>query len=157
MEIPFPPNMVKAQGVNRLRWDFIIIFLAVYQGITIPIAISFNPDRLNSPFFKTLDSLIDLVFLVDIVLNFRTTYIDSVTGEEVLDPTLISQKYLTEMRFIIDVLSTIPLDDYFGGTTFLQFLGILKILRLQRINNVILNLNTSQETKAAYKVIYLIF
>lgn len=77
-----------------------------------------------------MDSLIDLVFLVDIVLNFRTTYIDSVTGEEVLDPALISKKYLTEMRFVIDVLSTIPLDDYFGGTTFLQFLGILKILRL---------------------------
>jgi hypothetical protein len=86
MEIPFPPNMVKAQGVNRLRWDFIIIFLAVYQGITIPIAISYDPDRLNSPFYKTLDSLIDLIFLIDIVLNFRTTYIDSVTGEEVLDP-----------------------------------------------------------------------
>jgi len=65
--------------------------------------------------------------------------------------------YLTELRFYIDVLSTIPLDDFFGGGIFLQFLGILKILRLGRIGNVILNLNTSQRTKAAYKVVYLIF
>jgi len=70
---------------------------------------------------------------------------------------LISINYLTELRFYIDVLSTIPLDDFFGGGIFLQFLGVLKILRLGRISNVILNLNTSQRTKAAYKVVYLIF
>ena len=51
-----------------------------------------------------------------------------------------------------------PLDDFFGGGSFfLQFLGVLKILRLTRISSVIMNLNTSQETKAAYKVVYLIF
>lgn len=30
VDTPFPETMVKAQGVNRLRWDFIIIFLAIY-------------------------------------------------------------------------------------------------------------------------------
>jgi len=53
-----------------------IIVLAIYQAITIPISISFNPDEFNSPWVKTLDSLIDIVFIIDIILNFRTTYID---------------------------------------------------------------------------------
>jgi hypothetical protein len=30
MEIQVPPNMIKAQGANRLRWDLMIIVLAVY-------------------------------------------------------------------------------------------------------------------------------
>ena len=149
--------MIKAQGANRLRWDLMIIVLAIYQAITIPISISFDPDEFNSPTVKTIDSLIDLVFIFDIILNFRTTYIDPINGEEILDTKLISINYLTELRFYIDVLSTVPLDDFFGGGNLVKFLGVLKILRLSRISNVILNLNTSQRTKAAYKVIYLIF
>jgi len=64
---------------------------------------------------KTIDSMIDLVFIIDIVLNFRTSFVDPVNGEEILDPVLISSKYLTEPRFYIDVLSTIPFADLFGG------------------------------------------
>ena len=64
---------------------------------------------------KTVDSLINLVFIMDIVLNFRTSFIDPHNGEEILDPYAISIKYLTEIRFYIDVLSTIPLADLFGG------------------------------------------
>ena len=82
--------MIKAQGSNRLQWDLMIIVLAVYQALTIPISITFDPDELNSPVIKTVDSLIDLVFIVDIVLNFRTTYIDPNNGEEVFDPFLIA-------------------------------------------------------------------
>ena len=105
-----------------------------------------------------MDSLIDLVFIVDIILNFRTSYIDPNSGEEVLDPILVATKYLTELRFYIDVLSTVPLDDFFGGGYLvLQFLGILKIQRLARISKVIMNLNTSLQTKAAFKVVYLVF
>ena len=73
---PEPVNMLKGAGVNRLKWDFFIMFVAVYQAITIPIQISFEPEFFNSPMTKTLTSLIDLIFLVDIILNFRTTYID---------------------------------------------------------------------------------
>ena len=98
-----------------------------------------------------------MVFFVDIFLNLRTTYLDTTSGEEVLDPKLIMTSYLFSLRFIIDVLSTVPLSDFFGGNSFLQFLGTLKILRLGRISNVIMNLNTSSEQKAAYKVFYLIF
>lgn len=92
---------------------------------------------------KTINGMIDLVFLFDIILNFRTSYVDPINGEEILDPVLISSKYLTEMRFYIDVLSTVPLADLFGGGALLQFLGILKIIRLLRISGVIMNLNTS--------------
>ena len=157
IEIQFPVNMIKAQGIIKLQWDLFIIVLAIYQAITIPISIAFNPDEFNSPQVKLVNSLIDLVFVLDIIINFRTTYIDPINGEEILDPFLIAKKYLSDIRFVIDVLSTVPLADFFESSGFLEFLGILKILRLMRIQSVIVNLNTSQETKAAFKVVYLIF
>ena len=118
---------------------------------------SFKPDELNSPIFKTLDSIIDLIFTVDIIFRFRTTYIDPVSGEEVTDSMMIAKRYIQSSTFYTDVLSTIPLDDFFGGGILLQLFGLLKLLRVQRISSVILNLNTSQEVKAGLKVIYLVF
>ena len=130
----------------------------MFQAITIPLAISFDPDYFNTPEMKTLNSMIDLVFTFDIILRFRTTYIDSVSGEEVMDSMLIAKKYAKSFTFIIDVLSTVPLDDFSGGENyFLKLLGLLKLIRIFRMNSVILNLNSGQEVKAAFKVGFLVF
>ena len=68
---------------------------------------------------KLVNSLIDLVFLTDIILNFRTSYIDEQNGEEIMDPTLIMMSYLFSFRFVIDVLSTVPLSDFFTNSSIL--------------------------------------
>jgi hypothetical protein len=94
-EQEFPPNLIKAQGNTRNFWDAIIIVLSIYQAIVIPFNISFQPDFLNAPFVRTMDSLIDMIFALDIILRFRTTYIDPVSGEEVVDSYLIGIRYLT--------------------------------------------------------------
>lgn len=134
--------MIKAQGKNRLQWDLIIIVFSVYQAVTIPLTICFGPDFFNSYQSKTMDSIIDLTFIVDIIIRFRTTYIDTVSGEEILDSYAISMRYLTSYNFYIDVLSTIPIGDFVEGENFfLELLGLLKLLRVFRINAVILNLN----------------
>jgi hypothetical protein len=96
--------------------------------------------------------------MFDIILRFRTTYIDSISGEEVMDSMLIAKKYVTSATFLIDVLSTVPLDDFTGGESqFLRLLGLLKLIRILRMNSVILNLNSGQEVKAAFKVGFLVF
>lgn len=101
--------------------------------------------------------MIDVVFMLDIILRFRTTFIDSVTGEEIMNSFQIGKKYITSPTFAIDVLSTVPLDDFLPSrTTFFQLLGLLKLIRIFKISTVILNLNTGQEIKAACKVAFLI-
>jgi len=95
---------------------------------------------------RTFDSFIDLVYIADIIIRFRTTYIDTISGEEIVDSYLISMKYLLSLQFIIDVVSTAPLDDMSGGedrNPYLQVLGLLKLLRIWRIGTVIMNLNVS--------------
>ena len=61
---------------------------------------------------------------------FRTSYIDPVSGEEVVDSRLISKRYLNSSNFYIDFLSTVPFDDLFGGGLLVQLLGVLKLLRV---------------------------
>jgi len=157
IEIQFPETMLKAQGKVKLAWDIIIIVLSVWQGFSIPLQLSFDPDFFYAPELRTADSLIDVVFMLDIILRFRTTYIDSVTGEEIMDSFSIGKKYITSPSFIIDTLSTVPLDDFIRSESrALSFLGMLKLLRIFKISTVILNLNTGQEIKAACKVAFLI-
>jgi len=86
--------LLKAQGRYKNLWDFLIIALAVYQALIIPFNISFAPDFLLSPSIRTMDSIIDLIFTLDIILRFRTTYIDQVSGEEVDDTYLIGMRYM---------------------------------------------------------------
>lgn len=87
--------------------------------------------------------MIDLIFIIDIVFRFRTTYIDPISGEEVLDSFLIAKHYMSSSSFYFDVISTIPFDEFFGGTGILKFFGLFKLIRVFRISSVIMNLNTS--------------
>lgn len=66
----------------RLYWDLFIILLALYNCFSIPIQVSFDPPEMNNTYVIVLNSIIDFLFAVDIFIMFRTTYIDSSTGEE---------------------------------------------------------------------------
>lgn len=59
------------------------------------------------------EKIIDLLFAFDILINFRTAYVDSHTDELVTDPTKIAKNYL-KGRFWIDLVASIPFNDIFG-------------------------------------------
>ena len=55
-----------------------------------------------------IDSMVDVVFFVDIVLNFHTTFVGP-SGEVISDPKIIRMNYLKSW-FVIDLLSCLPYD-----------------------------------------------
>ena len=55
-----------------------------------------------------VDSIVDVIFLVDIVLNFHTTFVGP-AGEVISDPKLIRMNYV-KTWFVIDLLSCLPYD-----------------------------------------------
>jgi len=57
-----------------------------------------------------MDSLVDVVFFIDIVLNFHTTFVGP-SGEIVADPAKIRVHY-GKSWFIIDVLSCLPYETF---------------------------------------------
>jgi hypothetical protein len=55
-----------------------------------------------------VDSIVDVVFFVDIILNFHTTFVGP-SGEVISDPKIIRMNYLRSW-FVIDLLSCLPYD-----------------------------------------------
>jgi hypothetical protein len=60
-----------------------------------------------------VNTVIDILFGLDIALNFRTTYINPLTNAEVIDPRRIASNYLKSNRFVVDLLASIPFEVIF--------------------------------------------
>jgi cyclic nucleotide gated channel alpha 3 len=97
-------------------------------------------------------------FIVDIAINFRTTYTNTKTGLEVWNPKKIAKHYVLGGKFIIDLLSSIPFDTVpIESISFLNVIGMLKIVRIVRISKIIRHLNVVTETKTVLKTLQLLF
>eukprot|EP00347_Sterkiella_histriomuscorum_P001244 403372776 len=103
-------GIIRINDPRMSRWDLYIITLAFYNCFSIPFQTAFNPDIMDSAYFLIFNTCIDFCFFLDIMLTFRTTYYDPVSGDEIYDKKSIARKYLLG-RFIIDFLSTVPFDN----------------------------------------------
>nr|XP_053642214.1 potassium voltage-gated channel unc-103-like isoform X11 [Cherax quadricarinatus] len=99
-------------------WDWIILLLVIYTAIFTPYVAAFllneqeaarksNQNQYDSP-IVIIDLIVDIMFMVDIVINFRTTYVNH-NDEVVSHPGKIALHYLRGW-FLIDVVAAIPFD-----------------------------------------------
>jgi hypothetical protein len=58
--------------LHRWYWDILIIILLVFTVIVLPVSIAFYSENQTEPLWLTLNGLVDLLFITDIVINFRT-------------------------------------------------------------------------------------
>ena len=86
------------------------MILAIFNCLTIPLSVSFDPAFMRQSIFTAINYLIDFLFLADLVINCRTTFINSKTGEEIKTPKAIFCEQL-KGRFWIDFLASLPLDE----------------------------------------------
>ena len=130
-------------SIARTRWDLLIIILALYNCVIIPLNVAFTNLNFGSSIgAQVIDRIIDVLFFLDVVLNFRTTFLNPTTGIIVKQPKRIAYNYIFKGRFVVDVLATIPFELIFqplfgDNSTTLKFLGILKLLRLLRLGRII--------------------
>lgn len=73
--------LIAPQSTFHKYWDIFIMILALYNGVTLPIEISFDPAWMQLDIASYVNSLIDISFLLDIIVVFRTT-ITGMDGEE---------------------------------------------------------------------------
>ncbi|KAJ8410365.1 hypothetical protein AAFF_G00203460 [Aldrovandia affinis] len=102
-----PPHIILHYCAFKTTWDWVILILTFYTAIMVPYNVSFKT-RQNNIAWLVLDSVVDVIFLVDIVLNFHTTFVGP-GGEVISDPKLIRMNYL-KTWFVIDLLSCLPYD-----------------------------------------------
>jgi CRP-like cAMP-binding protein len=154
--------LIRGHGKWKLRWDLIIMLLAIFNWFTVPLEVSFEPRFMKTVPFSIVNYIIDIGFMADLIINFRTTFIHSKTGNEVVSTKYIAIAYL-KGRFWIDFLATIPFDsvgDLFfgsGNTELLRSISLLKLVRVLRLNKIISILKVANEVKLSLKLIKLIF
>ena len=83
--VTYPPLMISVNNKLRMNWDLLIIILALYNCVMIPLNVAFNVELELSDGLGGLERLIDVLFVLDIVLNFRTTFVNPKTNIEIAD------------------------------------------------------------------------
>ena len=122
-------------------WNNMVIVLAMYNSVTIPMAIFYGNDGLsliNGEYIALIDALVDLIFLIDVIITFRTTFLDTEKGTIVYDTHTIARKYL-HGSFAVDVASSVPFGAFVPESqeqlrSVLNLLGLLKLLRISRLS-----------------------
>lgn len=115
----------------RRVWYGIIFAIVLWNAFIIPLRISFQLlwATLDSAWIYTLDYIGDLFFLVDIWLNFRTTYMHQ--GLVISNPKLMAQNYIRNW-FFLDLIASLPIDLFCWIVWEHAVLRIPKLIRLSK-------------------------
>jgi hypothetical protein len=117
--------------------------------------VAFEPKLFKRTIFLVFDDFIDLSFMLDIIISFRTTFQNPYTGDEETNGWVIFKNYFFG-RFWIDFISTLPFDTivtWFPGlfgnglTNEYSVISCLKLFRILRLGRLINYLNSSDDFK----------
>ncbi|KTF86754.1 hypothetical protein cypCar_00037024, partial [Cyprinus carpio] len=141
-------------------WDWLILLLVIYTAILTPYSAAFllNDSEEHkrrecgyscSP-LNLVDLMVDIMFIIDILINFRTTYVN-LNEEVVSHPGKIAIHYFKGW-FLIDMVAAIPFDLLIfgsGSDDTTTLIGLLKTARLLRLVRVARKLDRYSEYGAA--------
>ncbi|XP_052425994.1 potassium voltage-gated channel subfamily H member 6-like [Carassius gibelio] len=145
----------------KAMWDWIILLLVLYTAVFTPYSAAFLLNELEQEKRKicgytcnplnVVDVIVDILFIIDIVITFRTTYVNH-NDEVVTHPKLIAIHYIKGW-FLIDMVAAIPFDllIFRSGSdeTTATLIGLLKTARLLRLVRVARKLDRYSEYGAA--------
>lgn len=121
----------------KLRWDILVGILIIYSVLIIPWRISFDiePELVAT----VVDVLVDVIFGIDLVICFRTAFVDA---DGTIDTVTwhIGRRYLRTW-FTFDLLSTFPVDRFVEAITgqggaearALKMIRMVRLIRLLKL------------------------
>nr|XP_057937839.1 potassium voltage-gated channel subfamily H member 7-like isoform X2 [Doryrhamphus excisus] len=141
-------------------WDWLILLLVIYTAILTPYSAAFllndqEEQRRRecgyscSP-LNVVDLIVDIMFIIDILINFRTTYVNQ--NEEVVSHAAKIAIHYFKGWFLIDMVAAIPFDLLIfgsGSDETTTLIGLLKTARLLRLVRVARKLDRYSEYGAA--------
>ncbi|NP_999729.1 hyperpolarization-activated (Ih) channel [Strongylocentrotus purpuratus] len=133
----------------RFYWDLLMLCLIMANVILLPVVITFFHNKDMSTGWLIFNCFSDTFFILDLICNFRTGIMNPKSAEQViLNPRQIAYHYLRSW-FIIDLVSSIPMDYIFllaGGQNrhFLEVSRALKILRFAKLLSLLRLLRLSR-------------
>lgn len=141
----------------QLVWDIIILIFIFFEFYIIPLQISFDLD-LETYVMMIIDSLLFLIFCLDVYLGSKTSFINN-RGVMELSSAIIASKYYKNWM-IIDILATLPTNlvlevlsviknnlfdlniDYWD---YVKFICLNKFFRISRIFRIINRIDRAKD------------
>lgn len=136
----------------KITWDLVIAVMVLYTLVAVPLQIGFfvalTDDTGKITLRDGLDILVDVMFGLDMCVNFNTGFIDVKSGTFVYSHKRIAARYLKSW-FAIDFISTFPFDkivDYASQESTeskaaladrLRFLKILRVVRISKLMKIL--------------------
>jgi len=105
-KVNIPIYIIEPTSLFKIYWNMLIIFLLAYTAIVTPYRVAFADDVDSFGFFIIMNSFIDYVFTIDILVNFMSAY-ERYDGQVEYRLKRIALNYFTGF-FWIDFLATFP-------------------------------------------------
>lgn len=137
-----------------------MLIMMVGNLVIIPVGITFFTEQTTTPWI-IFNVASDTVFLLDLIMNFRTGTVNEDSSEIILDPKIIKMNYLKSW-FVVDFISSIPVDYIFlivekgmdsevyktaRALRIVRFTKILSLLRLLRLSRLIRYIHQWEEVR----------
>lgn len=172
-----PRCIIHPQALWKIVWNVVMLFLIIFIAITVPYRIPF--EDVTPPAWFYLDSIMDCLFICDVMMNFFTAIEDD-NGELITDQKKITLHYIKRW-FVIDCISSVPItliqkfttpDDSGSGSNIriiklsrlprlFRLLRLLKLVRLFKSNKFVemvsMQLNMSLTTSRLMKSFIMVF
>jgi hypothetical protein len=173
---PLPRFMLHPHSSFRSAWDILALFLLLYCIFSIPFQMSFSSEipalyvppgtdedldassAVDVGWLDYVDLAIDAIFMMDVLLNFRTAFLrPHSTRSSILETRgrVIAVRYL-KTSFLPDVVSSLPyqwitplVSEVAGFSKFprlfklVRLLRLIKFLRLTRMSRTAANFKAS--------------
>ncbi|XP_054454743.1 potassium voltage-gated channel subfamily H member 4-like [Anoplopoma fimbria] len=137
-------------SVSKALWDWLILLATFYVAVTVPYNVSFTPyDDTVTAERSTIvcDIVVEMLFIIDIILNFRTTYV-SQSGQVVYESRSICIHYATSW-FFVDLMAALPFDLLYAfNITVTSLVHLLKTVRLLRLLRLLQKLDRYSQYSA---------
>ncbi|XP_068585388.1 potassium voltage-gated channel subfamily H member 4-like isoform X2 [Cebidichthys violaceus] len=137
-------------SISKALWDWLILLATFYVAVTVPYNVSFTPyDDTVTAARSTIvsDIVVEMLFIIDIILNFRTTYV-SQSGQVVYEARSICIHYATTW-FFVDLVAALPFDLLYAfNITVTSLVHLLKTVRLLRLLRLLQKLDRYSQYSA---------
>ncbi|XP_012214778.1 potassium voltage-gated channel subfamily H member 8 isoform X2 [Linepithema humile] len=146
-------------GGFKSCWDWLILIATFYVAIVVPYNASFiNIDRPT----MVSDVVVEALFVIDIILNFRTTYV-SRKGEVVSNSKSIAVNYVKGW-FLVDLVAALPFDlllsssdVYSGEESVHSNIHLVKLTRLLRLARLLQKMDRYSQYSAVILTMLMLF
>ncbi|XP_044038231.1 potassium voltage-gated channel subfamily H member 4a isoform X2 [Siniperca chuatsi] len=141
-------------SISKALWDWLILLATFYVAVAVPYDICFVSHNEGSDNHSLVsrstigsDIAVEMLFIVDIILNFRTTYV-SQSGQVVYDAQSIYLHYCTTW-FFVDLIAALPFDLLYAfNITVTSLVHLLKTVRLLRLLRLLQKLDRYSQYSA---------